>query len=290
MNPLHSVQLIGAACGLGAPDIRCAEGPERMRTRLTAHGKLHGNLSWRETVRAIPGPGHSKRFQFSELLLFDLHLAHTVHDTVAEGSRFIVIGGDHSCAVGTWQGAARALAARGALGLIWIDAHMDAHTPRTSRTGNRHGMPLAALLGSSAGVVFQIEGSHATLAPQHVCLIGVRSFEPEEQQLLAQRGVRIFSMDEVRARGLMPVLRDALALVQKDTAAFGVTVDLDAIDPVDAPAVTTPVAAGIRASELIAAIDLIAQQHNLIGAEIAEYNPHNDNANHTGELVEQLID
>ncbi len=92
MRPLHSVQLIGAACGLGAPDIRCEEGPGRIRMRLTARGKLHGNLSWRDTVRATPGS--SRRFQFSELLLFDRQLAHVVHEAVAEAARFIVIGGD----------------------------------------------------------------------------------------------------------------------------------------------------------------------------------------------------
>lgn len=289
MSRPHSIQLIGAACGLGAPDHRCAEGPERIRWRLAARGKLHGNLVWRETVHAYAGT--SRRFQHSELLAFDRQLARVVHDTVAEASRFIVLGGDHSCALGTWQGATRALAARGPLGLIWIDAHMDAHTPLTSPSGNRHGMPLAALLGTGATAVFSVaENAPPLFAPEHVCLIGVRSFEPEEERLLKKLGVRVYRMHEVEKRGLAVVMTEALQRVQAGTAGFGLTVDLDAVDPREAPAVTMPVAHGLHAAELIEAVASAARQRNLVGVEIAEYNPHNDHESRTAELMQTLIE
>ena len=136
--------------------------------------------------------------QRSELLAFDQELAQSVENTVDEMSRFIVIGGDHSCAIGTWRGATRALAAQGATGLIWIDAHMDAHTPRTSPSGNRHGMPLAALLGSDGAAASSTdENTSPVFLPQHVCLIGVRSYEPEEAHLL-ERSPRCLVLGVVR--------------------------------------------------------------------------------------------
>lgn len=290
MSQLHSVKLIGAACGLGSPDMRCAEGPERIHARLAARGKLHGQLLWRETVRVYSGA--SKHFYSAELLSFDRHLIRAVHDTVAEASRFIVIGGDHSCAVATWQGAVKAMARRGPIGLIWIDAHLDSHTQLSTPSGNRHGMPLAALLGASGATPqFYMEGvTHPLFAPEHVCIIGARSFETEEMQLLAKLGVRIYQIEEVQTRGLAAVMKEALALVQEKTIGFGVTVDLDAVEPRDAPAVTTPVPNGLRPAELIAAIDSAAQQHGLIGIEIAEFNPHRDRDGRTAQLIETMID
>lgn len=289
MSRPHSIQLIGAACGLGAPDIRCEEGPERMRWRLAARGKLGRNLLWRETVHAYAGI--SERMQRSELLAFDQELAQSVENTVDEMSRFIVIGGDHSCAIGTWRGATRALAAQGATGLIWIDAHMDAHTPRTSPSGNRHGMPLAALLGSDGAAASGTdENTSPVFLPQHVCLIGVRSYEPEEAHLLERLGVRVYGIDEVERRGLTAVMEDALQRVRQGTVGFGVTVDLDAIDPQEAPAVTTPVTRGLSALDVIEAIAMAARQRQLVGVEIAEYNPHKDRDNRTAALIETLIE
>lgn len=288
MGPVHRIQLIGAASGLGAPDRRCADGPERVRDRLFERGKLHGRLLWRETVHAYAGA--PRRFYSAELHLFERRLARSVRASVAEGARFIVIGGDHSCAVGTWRGACEALAQGGPLGLIWIDAHMDAHTSATSPSGNAHGMPLAALLGIAAHPGFPLDGARALFAPERVCLIGARSFEREETQLLAKLGVRVYAMDELRARGVAAVMDEALRRVLRGSAGFGVSVDLDAVDPREAPAVTTPVPGGLSGADLIAALERAARLNTLVGVEIAEFNPHRDCGGRTVALIEKAIE
>ena len=134
----------------------------------------------------------------------------------------LVLGGDHSIAMGTWRGVANAV--DGKLGLLWIDAHLDAHTPETSHSGKLHGMPLAALLGQTGDALCE---PGAALAPEHVCVVGVRSFEPEEAALASALGVRIYTIAEIERRGLGEVLREAAARVQTGTAAYGITRDLD---------------------------------------------------------------
>ena len=281
----HAIHLIGAASGLGAPDMHSAEAPARLRARLAARGKLDGGVIWHKTLRARRGgkPGAAA------LPTFVRQLARGVRASLDGGSRFVVIGGDHSCAIGTWSGAAAALKRTGPLGLIWVDAHMDAHTPQTSPSGNAHGMPLAYLLGAGSGALARID-KQPVLAPAHVCLIGVHSFEPAEAALLARFGVRVYRTDEIRARGMAAVLEEALAQVQAGTAGFGVSIDLDAIDPQEAPAVTTPAAGGLRGEEAVAILRAAAARPGFIGAEIAEFNPPLDRDGRTGALVERLID
>src|SRR5438105_6127231 len=154
-------------------------------------------------------------------------LATAVADSLRGGRLPCVLGGDHSCAGGTWTGVARSL--RGALGLVWVDAHMDSHTPGTSHSGRLHGMPLAWLLGQDDDPLYGL--ASGVLDPRHVCLIGVRSFEPEEDERLARLGVRVFMIDEVRGRGLDAVFEEALAIVSTGTAAFGISIDLDVVTP-----------------------------------------------------------
>ena len=279
MNTSCRIQLIGAACGLGAPDPLCAEGPERVRSRLIARGRLRETLAWRETIRVDASDASD-----ADLRAFARKLGSAVSAVCAADQRFVVLGGDHSCAVGTWSGAAEALAARGPLGLIWIDAHMDAHTPRTSPSGNRHGMPLATLLG------YGDDGARPAVLPQHLCLIGVRAFEVEEEQLLRRLGVRIYRSDEVLARGIDSIMEEALQRATSGTAGFGLSIDLDAVDPEQAPAVTTPVPNGIGAQALLNALARAVDEPALIGVEIAEYNPHRDREARTGALIEALID
>jgi ornithine--oxo-acid transaminase len=281
----HAIHLIGAASGLGAPGTHSAEAPERLRARLAARGKLDAELTWHKTLRARA----AGRRVGPALAQFARQLAGRVRASLDGGSRFVVVGGDHSCAIGTWSGAAAALKPAGPLGLIWIDAHMDAHTPQSSPSGNVHGMPLAYLLGAARGALARL-GKPPALAPAHVCLIGVHSFEPAEAALLARLGVRVYRIDEIRARGLTAVLQEALAQVQAGTAGFGVSIDLDAIDPQEAPAVTTPAAGGLRAEEVVEVLRGAAARPGFVGAEIAEFDPPLDRDGRTGALVERLID
>jgi arginase len=208
---------------------------------------------------------------------------------VVHGKLPVVVGGDHSCAIGTWKGVASALRARGPLGLIWIDAHMDAHTPQTTPSGALHGMPLASLLGYGDKRLTSL-GRGVQLLPKHVCLIGVRSFESGEAALLRRLGVRVFFMPEVVRRGLTAVMREALDIATTGTAGFGVTLDLDALDPRDAPGVGSPVKGGIRAAELSTALASIQGHPALAGVEIVEYNPQRDRNGVTANVAAGLLE
>jgi ornithine--oxo-acid transaminase len=215
--------------------------------------------------------------------------AQETESALRAGEFFAVLGDDHSCAVGSWTGAAAALAERGPLGLIWIDAHMDSHVPETSPSGALHGMPLACLLGFGEPSLVNLGGFGPKLFPRHVCLIGVHSFEPAEQALLERLGVRIFYLGEVLRRGLNNVMEEALSIVQSDTAGFGVTLDLDAIDPKDAPGVTTPVAGGISGEEMIGALAMLQGNPGFLGIEIVEFDPPRDRSRATIYLASDLL-
>jgi ornithine--oxo-acid transaminase len=275
-------RIFGVASALGAEHPGTADGPARLRlARLDAQLAARGlTVEWGGILSPDATPGE----QVAEAIcrLCD-RLALVTADALRAGLAPLVLGGDHSCAMGTWRGVAQA--ARGRIGLLWIDAHLDAHTPQTSHSGRFHGMPLAALLGQGGDTLCV---DRAVLAPEHVCVIGARSFEPEEAALLAALGVRVYAMPEIARRGLDEVVDEALARVRRGTVGFGVTLDLDALDPADAPGVTTPVAGGLRAGALLAALEAIAPAAAPLAVEIAEYNPHRDVGGMTARLVEQF--
>jgi arginase len=197
-----------------------------------------------------------------------------------------VIGGDHTCAGGTWTGVARTLA--GNLGLVWVDAHMDSHTPATSHTGRLHGMPLAWLLGQDDDPLYGL--SAGVLDPEHVCLVGVRSYEPEEDERLRRLGVRVVFMDEVRSRGIDTVLDEAVRIATRGTSGFGVSIDLDVVTPEDAPHVGTPVKDGVTSAGLARALERIPSQPGLAAVELVEYSPRLDRDGSTARVAVDLLD
>jgi arginase len=166
---------------------------------------------------------------------------------------------------------------------------MDAHTPQTSETGMLHGMPVACLLGYGYPGLTEI-AQGARLDPKCVCLFGVRSFERGEAELLKELGVRVFFMDEIDRRGVAAALSEAMALVCCASGGFGITLDLDAIDPDDAPGVGTPAEGGMRAAELLAALAAHGSHPNLAGIEIVEYNPYRDRHAVTAGVVADALD
>ncbi|MCX7126246.1 MAG: arginase [Gammaproteobacteria bacterium] len=164
-------------------------------------------------------------------------LADSTRKSVLDQRFFITLGGDHSAAIGSWSGAANAI--EGDLGLIWFDAHMDSHTPQTSLTQNIHGMPLAILLGEGEAELTSVLSPKKKLKPENVVLIGIRSYEEGEAQLLKKLGVTIFYMDDIKKIGMHEVIKKTLEIVTKNTVCFGISIDLDGFDPIDAPGVGT---------------------------------------------------
>ena len=285
----RTVNILGTACGRGARDERCQHGPRALR-----RGGLIARLR-REGIDAIWGrtlPAPSSETGIPALQAVSglcNRLAARIDDLVAGGDYFAVLGGDHACAVGTWSGAARGLGDRGPLGLIWVDAHMDAHVPETSPSGTLHGMPVACLLGHGEDALTSIAARGPTLRPEHICLIGVRSFEDGEAALLGRLGVRVIFMEEIVRRGLDSVMDEALGIAVTGTAGFGVSIDLDALDPIEAPGVGSPVPRGLSADALISALNGPQRRSGFIGIEIAEFNPALDGDGVTAGLINDLL-
>jgi arginase len=276
------IELIGAAWGLGGADPGCAQAPAALIPLLAER------LA-RSSAKVILGPtlhppAHERRKDAAVSRLCAA-LASAVAAALRAARFPCVIGGDHTCAGGTWAGVARML--QGELGLIWIDAHMDSHTPGTSHTGRLHGMPLAWLLGQSDDALYGL--SSAMVDPEHVALIGVRSYEPEEKERLDRLGVRVFYIEEVRSRGLDAVSAEALNIATAGTSGFGISIDLDAVTPDEAPGVGTPVPEGIVGAELARVLQRIGARPELVAIELAEYLPRLDPDGRSARVAVELL-
>ena len=280
----RTVHIIGAASGRGARDSGCEAGPEALRRSVLSTRLWRAGLNpvWDSVLYPALGIDNTEAVHG-----LCSRLGQRVRGIAARGAFPLVLGGDHSCAIGTWSGVAAAIRPRGRLGLIWVDAHMDAHTPATSPSAALHGMPLACLLGHGEPSLVALMESRP-LAAADVCLVGVRSFEPDEAELLSRLGVRVFSGDDVDRRGLAEVMAEARDIVTGNTAAFGITIDLDVIDPAEAPGVGTPVPWGIECAALAHALATVSSDSRLVAAEIAEYNPHADKDSRTANVAVEL--
>lgn len=264
--------MIGVACGLGAQDHGCEDGPLYLRALKVFQG---GDIpvAWGDMLQ--PGAAsHESPIAATAELCF--RLANCVQNTLEAGYFPLVVGGDHSCAIGTWSGVRQWLGEQGSLGLIWIDAHMDSHTFATTPSGALHGMPLACLLGYGEQGLTGIGTAGPKLCPEHVCLFGVRSFEKGEAALLKKLGVRVISMGEIHKRGVAATLAEALAVANNGTAGYGVSLDMDVLDPAEEPGVGSPEPDGLSCLELEHALRQLRDDPALLAMEIVEYNPHHD--------------
>ena len=289
---MKPVSLIGAASGWGAGFRHTEAGPAALRA-LGLDRWLKGAgipVEWRAMIEPAQSwreaPERRGADAFPLVAQHAQRLADMVAAEMAEKRFPAVIGGDHAVAMGTWSGVARALDHR-PLGLVWFDSHLDAHTPETTPSMNAHGMGAAALLGHGHEPFRAIAGG--ALRPEHLCYVGVRSYEPEEMELLRRLGVRVVLMDEVSARGIAAALDEALAIATRGTAAFGVTVDLDGFDPADVPGVGLKVPGGPRADETLAALAPIAQHPALAAVELVEYIPEFDEDCRTAHLAYDIL-
>lgn len=278
----RQIELIGAAWGLGGADPGCAQAPDALIPPLAERLARCGAQVVLGPTLHPPAGERRKEAALAKLCAL---LASAVAEAMRQARLPCVIGGDHSCAGGTWAGVARML--QGELGLVWIDAHMDSHTPGTSHTGRLHGMPLAWLLGQSDDALYGL--SAGVVDPEHIALIGVRSYEPEEKERLDRLGVRVFHIEEVRSRGLDAVVADAVAIATRGTSGFGISIDLDALSPEEAPGVGTPVPDGIAATELARALASFSERPELLAVELVEYLPRLDPDGRTAQAALSIL-
>lgn len=280
MTTDNKTSLIAYASGIGGADLHCGEGP------LVIERVLHSpHVSW-EAI--ISPPTQSLRMDEAVKQICET-LAKKVSHLVSKKKFVTVLGGDHTSAIGTWSGVFDAIHLQGDLGLLWIDAHMDSHTPETTESGRLHGMPLAALMGYGYPSLTSILHVNPKIKPERVCLIGVRSYECGEAELLKRLNVRIYFMDEVKARGLKTIFKEAIEIISQNTIGYGVSLDLDSIDPIEAPAVDVPAEDGLHAKELSNEIIEISDDPKLIALEIAEFDPSRDVDNKTEKIILDLM-
>lgn len=283
--PRRMLRLIGAASGSGAQDPGCHAGPPALH-RAHAFDDLNRrpDLTWGEML--FP----RQRLEGKTAQVADLcqRLQQAVAQARQRGETPVVLGGDHSCAIGTWSGV-RASSTE-PVGLLWLDAHLDSHTPESSHSGALHGMPLACLLGQGDRRLVSVGGPRPKLRPEEVALIGVRSWEAEERDFLDRLGVRVYGIEEVRRRGLPAVFAEALGRVRNAPGGYGVSLDLDVFDPREAPGVGSPEPAGLSQTELLPCLAGLAGDPALLALELAEFNPDRDAGGRTAALAARLIE
>ena len=282
------LHLIGAEVGEGASDGGCKWGAAALRDQGMAQAlaSTGRNVTWGENVTAQALQANTR---LEAIEVFSQQLANSVEKALRHGHQPLVVGGDHSCAVGTWSAVAQSLRAAGSLGLIWIDAHLDAHTPDTSDSQAPHGMPLAALLGHGSQGMTHLYGWGGKLLARNVVVIGARSYEAPEKALLERLGVRIMFMEEVLERGFAACFEEARAIVKANTAGWGITLDLDGLDPQDAPGTGTPVETGIRLADALPVLAGCSHDPDFVAMELTEYNPLRDFGGRTAQAAMQLV-
>jgi arginase len=284
--PPIRVAIIGAALDLGAGRRGVDMGPSAIRY-AGLHGQLaragidvedRGNV---ETALAETRARGAEQARFlDEILDTCVRISTEVERVREEGFVPLVLGGDHSIAIGTLSG----LAASGSGGVLWLDAHGDLNTPETTPSGNVHGMPVAAALGL-CGATFAREGLRLpAVDPEHVALVGVRSLDPGEQALVRELGIAVYTISDLDRRGVEPVIEEALARVS-GASFVHVSVDLDVVDPEFAPGVGDPVLGGLSYREAHLALELVAEAGVLDCLELVEVNPIRDHENTTASLA-----
>jgi arginase len=290
-GPMETVAVIGAPLDLGAGRRGVDMGPSAIRyAGLEARIEELGRrcIDWGDVVTAVAEASAvgDERVRFLPQIKETCErIAELVAKAVDEGLVPLVLGGDHSVALGTLGGLARA---SGKGGVLWLDAHGDLNRPGTSPTGNVHGMPLAAALGLG-GAEFESEAYPLpALDRTRVALFGVRSLDPAERELLAELDALVFTMSVLDRVGVVPAMREALEHVA-GSGFVHESLDLDVLDPEVAPGVGTPVRGGISYRQAHLALELVAASGLVRSFEVVEVNPILDRGNQTAELAVELV-
>jgi arginase len=290
------VNILGVPLGFGQSMAGVDLGPSAIRVaglaaRISRLGYDVLDLDDLDIERPRSHPAATEKLKY----LAEIHdacerLAAEVERIVDTGVLPITIGGDHSIAIGSIAGVAKAFRQRNeTLGLIYFDAHADMNTTETTPSGNIHGMPLAALLGYGAPELVNVAGFAPKLDPKMCAHVGARDIDPGERELIRRLGMRFFTMREIDERGLNVCMDEAIAIAKQGTAGYAVTFDVDALDPRDAPGSGTLVRGGLSYRESHLAMEKIAEAGGMRSLEVVEINTALDVNNRTAELGVELI-
>jgi arginase len=293
-----TIAIIGVPVDLGAGRRGVDMGPSAMRyaglkgrlERLGYHARDLGDLK----VPGIdelepPEPGEKLRF-LHPLADMAYSLARTCSDALASDEFPLIIGGDHSLSIGSVAGVAHAMRARKQrIGLIWVDAHGDFNTHNTTPSGNIHGMSLAALCGLGAAQLVDVIGKGPYLDPKQCVIVGARDLDTDERVLLRKAGVTVFTMHDIDKRGMAETMADALRIASSGTDGVHLSLDLDSLDPIDAPGVGTPVPGGLTYREAHLAMEMAHEHGRIVAMDCVECNPILDLHNKTANVGVEMI-
>ena len=294
--PPRSIRILGVPLDMGASRRGVDMGPSAMRVagleaRLEALGHRvldGGNVA--VDIAETQNYGSPNARYLKQIADTCTRTAQAVVKTLEEGMTPLVLGGDHSIAVGSVSGVAEFYRRQNQkIGVIWIDAHSDINTPDTSPSGNVHGMPLAALLGMGPEQLTHVLGYSPKIAPENTVLVGVRDIDTAERANIRRAGVgEVYTMRDIDERGMRAVMEEALRAAGRGTAGYHISLDMDWIDPEDAPGVGTPVRGGATYREAHLAMEILADHGRMLSFEIVEVNPVIDEHNRTADLAVEL--
>ena len=297
------VGILGVPLGYGAGQTGSELGVEAMRLSPIRGGVLtdhirslgyevsdYGNVDIVRSQETASGTSHPKHLE--EMVSSCRNIASDVKRILADGGLPVILGGDHSIAIGSFAGIASHFRNQNKdVGLIWFDAHADINTPETSSSGNIHGMPMAVILGHGDESLTGIEGFSPKLKSQYCAHVGARDLDSGERRLVHELGLRdqFFTMSDIDKRGMLECVEDAIAIASQAPGGYAVTFDVDMIDPRFAPGSGTLVRGGATYREAHLALELIAEHGGMCSFEIVEVNPLLDQSNITVELACELI-
>ena len=294
--PHSHIAIIGAPLDLGQGRRGVDMGPSALRVaNLNARVKSLGyevedlgNIAVEQAEASPEGDPRAK--YLPQIAAVCDRLAAQVHGALSRGAAPLVLGGDHSVAVGTVTGVSRYFRERGQrVGLLWLDAHADMNTPDTSPSGNIHGMPLACLLGMGPAELANLGGYRPKVAAENTVIVGLRDVDMTERSNVRQSGVNVFTMRDIDERGLRAVMEEAIRAASGGAAGFHVSLDMDFVDPQHAPGVGTQVRGGATYREAHLAMEMICDSRNMTSIEVVEVNPVIDERNRTADLAVELI-
>jgi arginase len=292
----QKIRIIGVPMDLGASRRGVDMGPSALRVaglqarikQLGHQVEDIGNISVKQPEEMSYGEKRAK--YLAEIADACRDLAAMVEKSLEESMLPVVLGGDHSIAAGTLSGVAAHFKKKDRkIGLIWLDAHGDINTPESSPSGNVHGMPLAAAMGYGAAELVELQGFKPKAEPQNISLVGIRDLDSQEKKLAKKAGVHVFTMRDIDERGMREVMSDALKYAMDDTDGISVSLDMDFVDPSDAPGVGTPVRGGVTYREAHLAMEMIADTEAMVSLEVVEINPVIDEHNRTALLGVELV-
>jgi arginase len=292
----YKVRIIGVPMDLGASRRGVDMGPSALRVAgLQSRIKQLGHQV--EDIGNIPvkqpeeQPYGEKRAKYlNEISETCKGLAEVVQRTVEEGMIPVVLGGDHSIVIGSMSGVAARFRAQGKrVGYIYLDAHGDMNTPESSPSGNVHGMPLAAVIGYGPPELTELLGFKPKVEPRNVAIVGARDLDSKERRIVKESGVHVFTMRDIDERGMREVMAEALRFASDETDGIAVSLDLDFVDPADAPGVGTPVRGGATYREAHLAMEMISDSKAMVSLEVVEINPVIDLHNKTALLGVELV-